>query len=88
MERSVLSHSVKRIDFSYPRVDLRHLKSGVARFKEDHIVWWYNSIRVNTRGERTIPEVEVLFDVASGPRSSDESSCRRERLSSVELIDI
>lgn len=61
MEHSALSHSVKRIDFSYPRVDLRHLKSGVARFKEDHIVWWYNSIRVNTKGERTIPEVEVLF---------------------------
>lgn len=61
MERSVLSHSVKRIDFSYPRVDLRHLKSGVVKFTEDHIVWWYNSIRVNTRGERTIPEVEVMF---------------------------
>jgi hypothetical protein len=52
---------VKRIEFSYPRVDLRHLKSGAKKFTRDHIVWWYNSIRVNTRGVRTIPEVEVMF---------------------------
>lgn len=56
-----LSNRVQRVEFSYPRVDLSHLESGVERFKEDHIVWWYNSIRSNTRGKRTIPEVEVMF---------------------------
>ncbi|AZE39160.1 hypothetical protein C4K06_6172 [Pseudomonas chlororaphis subsp. aureofaciens] len=56
-----MSHPVKRVKFDYPRADLRHLKSGVVKLKDDHIVWWYNSIRANTRGERTIPEVEVMF---------------------------
>ena len=56
-----MSHPVKRVEFNYPRADIRHPDSGVARFREDHIVWWYNSIRVNTREVRTIPEVEVMF---------------------------
>ena len=56
-----MSNRVQRVEFSYPRADLRHVESGVERFKEDHIVWWYNSIRSNTRGKRTIPEVEVMF---------------------------
>lgn len=61
MESCGLILPVQRVEFSYPHPDLRHLKSGVEKLKEDHIVWWYNSIRTNTRGERTIPEVEVMF---------------------------
>lgn len=61
MESCALNHPVKRVEFTYPRADIRHPDSGVARFREDHIVWWYNSILVNTRGVRTIPEVEVMF---------------------------
>lgn len=61
MERCVLNHPVKRIEFCYPRADLRHPHSDVLKLKGDNIVWWYNSIQVNTRGERTIPEVEVMF---------------------------
>lgn len=61
MERCVLNHPVKRIEFSDQRPNLQHPHSGVSRFTKDHIVWWYNSLRSNSKGQRTIPEVEVLF---------------------------
>lgn len=39
---------VERIDFSYPRSDLRTPDSAIAKLHGDHIVWWH--IRVdNTR---------------------------------------
>ncbi|WP_440778806.1 hypothetical protein [Pseudomonas syringae] len=51
---------VKRVEFSYPRSDLRNPDSMVANLKGDYVVWWYNCIRHNPSA-MTMPLVDVLF---------------------------
>ncbi|WP_205896613.1 hypothetical protein, partial [Pseudomonas viridiflava] len=41
----VLVRPVKRVEFSYPRSDLRNPDTMVANLKGDYIVWWYNCVR-------------------------------------------
>lgn len=61
---------VERIDFSYPRSDLRTPDSAIAKLHGDHIVWWHNHIRHNARA-KTMPLVELhlkrLYDNVPGP---------------------
>lgn len=52
---------IKRTPFKHKQTDLRHPDSSVLTLKGDNIVWWYSFIRNNRKGERSIPEVEVIF---------------------------
>ena len=61
---------VERIDFSYPRSDLRNPDSAMETLQGDHVVWWHNHIRHNARA-KSMPLVELhlkrLYDNDPGP---------------------
>lgn len=65
-EQHALKAPITRTEFKYKRPDIRHPHSSVANFKGENIVWWYSFIRNNRQGERSIPEVEVIFKTLYG----------------------